>query len=201
MANIDNPTFIQLLKGHLVREIREAFREAMGTPMSGNLVETHNARAKHVLDGLKEMVDIAVDKAASESRAPSRSASGGPSSAAGSKGGILDLMSGWFSGPPAAARSSSGQSAAPSEGNSLPTTPVARSRSASRLSFGESTTAPGPNAATAGSNGGTALSRSSSGPAAAPSRASSGASAGSWTGGRGKTRRTGRSKPSKRYSK
>lgn len=181
MANIDNPTFIELLKGHLVREFREAFREAMGTPMSGNLVETHNARAKHVLAGLKEIVDIAVDKAASESRAPSRSASGGPSSAAGSKGGILDLMSGWFSGPPAAARSSSGQSAAPSEGSSSPSTPViARSRSPSV---------------------GDAEPRSSSGPTTTTSRASSGASAGSWSGGRGKTRRTGRSKPSKRYSK
>ena len=190
MANIDNPTFIELLKGHLVREIREAFREAMGTPMSGNLVETHNARAKHVLGGLKEMVDIvapkavakavpiAVDKAASESRAPSRSASGGQSSTLPS---ILGLMSGWLSGPPAAARSSSGQSAAPSERNSSPTTPVPRSRSASFEEVAEP--------------------RSSSGPNATASRIPSGASAGSWTGGRGKTRRTGRSKPSKRYSK
>ena len=178
MANIDNPTFIELLKGHLFVELREAFREGMGIPMSGNLVERQNSRAKDVLGGLKKMVNIAVDKAASESRAPSRSASGGQSSTLPS---ILGLMSGWFSGPPSAARSSSGQSAAPSEGSSSPPTPAARSRSPSFEEVAEP--------------------RSSSGPAATASRASSGVSAGSWTGGRGKTRRTGRSKPSKRYSK
>ena len=188
-------SFTNLLKKHLSIEFREAFREAISAPPTGNLIEAQNDRARHVLGGLRQMVDKAVEKvvpkavekAASESRAPSRSASGGPSRAPPATS-ILDLMAGWWSGPPAAARSS-------------PSTPVIeRSRAAS---FEGNGAAPGSNApaASSRSSSGASANAPGSNAAAAASRASSGASAGSWTRGGGKTRRTGRSKPSKRYSK
>jgi hypothetical protein len=192
MANIDyNPSFLTLLKKHLILELREAFREAISAPMSGNLVERQNARAKHVLDGIGKLIDTTVEKAVPsavgkvvvESRAPSRSASGGlagrgvPS--------LWNQLTGVFWSP-------QGGPAASSEGSSSPSTPViARSRSASEDNGAESRSSSGPS---------TTASRAISG-ASAASRATSVVSPRSWGGGRGKTRRTGRSKTPKQYSK
>lgn len=162
-------SFTNLLKKHLRIEFREAFREAISAPPTGNIIEAQNDRVRHVLDGLRQMVDKAVEKAASESRAPSRSASGGPSRAPPATS-ILDLVAGWWSGPPAAARSS-------------PSTPIARSRAAS---FEGNGAAPGSNAPAAASRSSSGASANAPGSNAAASRASSGASAGSWTRGGGK---------------
>ena len=171
-------SFTNLLKKHLRIEFREAFREAISAPPTGNIIEAQNDRVRHVLDGLRQMVDKAVEKAASESRAPSRSASGGPSRAPPATS-ILDLVAGWWSGPPAAARSSPSTPIA----RSSPSTPIARSRAAS---FEGNGAAPGSNAPAAASRSSSGASANAPGSNAAASRASSGASAGSWTRGGGK---------------